>query len=88
MANLGTSAMRARRMAFTWEGSVSLIKIRISLPCGQPSTISVFIDFTFVVQAQRPRRPPFFLVPSWAMGVTSSIRVMVIPARVRARMAA
>ena len=59
MANFGTSAIKARRMAFTWEASVSLIRIRISWPCGQPSTISVFISIHLLASDRRPRRPPF-----------------------------
>lgn len=38
-------------------------------------------------QRRRPRRPPFLLVESDGVGVTSSIRPMRIPARARARRA-
>lgn len=36
---------------------------------------------------RRPRRPPFLLVESWGMGVTSSMRPILMPARARARRA-
>ena len=87
MANLGTSLRMARRMALICEASVSLMRYFALRPLGQPFTVSMFM-LIHLVQTRRPRRPPFFFVPSWAMGVTSSIRVIVMPARVRARMAA
>ena len=87
IANLGTSEIKALLIAFTCEASVSVNNILIAFPRGQPSTTCAFI-ISPPNQTLRPRRPPFFLVPSCAIGVTSSILVIVIPARVSARIAA
>ena len=43
--------------------------------------------FCAYAQRRRPRRPPFLLVESDGVGVTSSIRPMRMPARARARRA-
>ena len=63
IAIFGTSAIIARRSAFTCAASVPSIRILILFPFGHPSTILAFISIP-PNQTRRPRRPPFFFVPS------------------------
>jgi len=52
------------------------------------NTISTtFSPRTPIAHRRRPRRPPFLLVLSEGVGVTSSIRPIFIPERARARRA-
>ena len=84
IAIFGVSESSERRIELTNARSVSVSRILIF-----SSLSSITFVFTMVSpQTRRPLRPPLAFVPSVAIGVTSSIRVICTPARVRALIAA
>ena len=84
MAILGMSDRRVLLRAFAMAG-VEFLRMNLAFL----SAISIIsMSMRVPPQTLRPLRPPFFLVPSCGMGVTSSMRPILSPALVRARMAA